>query len=146
MALLHTSGRVGLARRYVLTGLLTAIPIWLLHRRTLGEPQSAATRAYQYAVAAIGLIAAVGGAASLTIFAFDRTLLVGGTSQDVITAATTMVAEGVRNTEAIHRLAEAAGIEMPITAAMYEILYDGKTPRQVLKELMARELKDEATL
>jgi hypothetical protein len=71
--------------------LLTAIPIWVLHRRSLGEPQSTSTRAYQYATAAVGLIAAVGGAIALTIFAFDRSLLVGGSSQDVITAATVMV-------------------------------------------------------
>lgn len=71
--------------------LLTAIPIWVLHRRTLGDPQSTAWRAYQYALAAIGLIASVGGAIALTIFAFDRSLLVGGSSQDVITSVTTMV-------------------------------------------------------
>lgn len=71
--------------------LLTAITIWLVHRRSLGEPQSTSSRAYQYATAAIGLIVAVGGAIALTIFALDRSLLVGGSSQDVITATSAMV-------------------------------------------------------
>lgn len=71
--------------------LTTAAVVWFVHRRTLGNEQSAATRAYQYATAALGLLATVGAAIALTIIAFDDSLLVGGGTQDVIAAATTMV-------------------------------------------------------
>lgn len=71
--------------------LLTSLPVWVLHRRTLGSPQSSARRAYQYSAAAIGLIVGVGSAIWMTIIAFDRSLLVGGSVQDVITASAAMI-------------------------------------------------------
>jgi hypothetical protein len=74
-------------------GLLFAgLPIWATHRRTLGRPQSTPRRAYEYATAALGLTTAVGSAIWLTIIAFDRSLLVGGSVSDVITATTALVA------------------------------------------------------
>ena len=39
--------------------------------------------------------------------------------------------------------AEERGVEMPIAAAAYEVLYHGKDPRVVLQELMTREKKHE---
>ena len=71
--------------------LAVALPTWVLHRRALGREHVTASQAYEYATAAIGLIAGVGGAISLTIIAFDRSLLVGGSARDMIAAATTMV-------------------------------------------------------
>ncbi len=54
-----------------------------------------------------------------------------------------MVAEGVTTTLSARRLAEDYEIEMPICEQMYEILYKNKDPRQALKDLMTRKLKEE---
>lgn len=59
---------------------------------------------------------------------------------------TGMVAEGLRNSQAIHRLALKQGVEMPITHQMVEVIYEGKDPKQALKDLMERELKAESEL
>ncbi len=57
-----------------------------------------------------------------------------------------MVAEGFRNSRAIARLAARRAVEMPITEQMVRILYHGKSPRQVVRDLMARERRAEAEL
>lgn len=54
-----------------------------------------------------------------------------------------MVAEGVRTTQSVRDLAREHGIEMPITEAVYAILFDGKRPREVVDELMTRSAKRE---
>jgi len=54
-----------------------------------------------------------------------------------------MVAEGVTTTLSARRLAEEYEIDMPICEQMYEILYKNKDPRQALKDLMTRKLKEE---
>ncbi len=72
-------------------------------------------------------------------------LAAGKTAQEIV-AATPMVAEGFRNSRAIARLAERRAVEMPITEQMVQILYHGKPPRQVVKDLMARERRAEAEL
>jgi glycerol-3-phosphate dehydrogenase (NAD(P)+) len=63
-----------------------------------------------------------------------------------ITGGTHMVAEGIRNSLAVSKLAEQRGVEMPITRQMVAILYQGKDPRQAVEELMTRELKSETEL
>ncbi len=55
----------------------------------------------------------------------------------------TMVAEGVKTSRAVHFLAEKLGVEAPIVTAVYRILYEGLSPKDAIKKLMARELKDE---
>jgi glycerol-3-phosphate dehydrogenase (NAD(P)+) len=54
-----------------------------------------------------------------------------------------MVAEGVRTTQSVHGLAERHGIEMPITEAVYSILFDDKAPSEMVKRLMTRSAKSE---
>lgn len=54
-----------------------------------------------------------------------------------------MVAEGVFTTTAAMQLARAQGVDMPITAQMFAILHDGKTPREAIHELMTRSGKSE---
>lgn len=54
-----------------------------------------------------------------------------------------MVAEGVRNTLTVHKLAIHKKIEMPICQQVYEVLYRGKPPHKALEELMSRSLKEE---
>jgi glycerol-3-phosphate dehydrogenase (NAD(P)+) len=63
-----------------------------------------------------------------------------------IEAETTEIAEGIRNSRAIRRLAEERGVEMPIIEQMVEVIYSGKSPKQALRDLMTRELKEESRL
>ena len=58
-------------------------------------------------------------------------------------AETQQVAEGVTTTKAVLDLAADCGVEMPITAEVYKILFEDKDPRQAVVDLMMRNLKDE---
>lgn len=53
------------------------------------------------------------------------------------------VVEGYYAAESVHQLAERMGVEMPICACAYEVLYHGKQVRDVVAELMTRAKKDE---
>jgi glycerol-3-phosphate dehydrogenase (NAD(P)+) len=55
----------------------------------------------------------------------------------------TMVAEGVRTTQAAYRLAQQHGVEMPITSEIYQILFENKDAKQAVYALMTREAKRE---
>jgi glycerol-3-phosphate dehydrogenase (NAD(P)+) len=66
-----------------------------------------------------------------------------GRTIDEITAETNTVAEGVKTTLAARDLAGRLGVEMPITEQVYLTLYEEKDPRQVMRDLMTRELRDE---
>ncbi len=54
-----------------------------------------------------------------------------------------MVAEGVRNAKSVYHLARKLDVEMPITEQIYLLLHEGKSARQVVVDLMTRELKPE---
>lgn len=54
-----------------------------------------------------------------------------------------MIVEGVSTTKAALELAQTRGIEMPITEAIYDVLYNGKAIRTVLKDIMLRDGKVE---
>jgi glycerol-3-phosphate dehydrogenase (NAD(P)+) len=54
-----------------------------------------------------------------------------------------MVAEGIRTTKALQALAREKKVEMPITEKVYEILYEGKDPREAVSELMSRDPRSE---
>jgi glycerol-3-phosphate dehydrogenase (NAD(P)+) len=54
-----------------------------------------------------------------------------------------MVAEGVQTTYAACGLAARLGVEMPITQQMHAILEGNKPPREALRDLLDRSLKDE---
>lgn len=54
-----------------------------------------------------------------------------------------MVAEGVATSKSAYRLAEKAGVEMPIVAEVYKVLYRGKSPATAVRHLMSRSLKVE---
>jgi len=72
--------------------------------------------------------------------------LAAGKKLAEITGETPMVAEGIRNSAAIARLAARHGVEMPITAQMVAVIYEGKDPRRAVEELMTRGLKAESEL
>jgi len=54
-----------------------------------------------------------------------------------------MVAEGVSTTAATLELARAARVEMPITEQMNAVLHEGRSPRDAIREMMERRLKQE---
>lgn len=72
--------------------------------------------------------------------------LAEGKTLQQIESETHMVAEGVKNSVAVARLARQRGVDMPIVEQMVEILYEDKPPAQALQDLMTRELKSEAEL
>ncbi|MEN8700790.1 NAD(P)H-dependent glycerol-3-phosphate dehydrogenase [Bacillus infantis] len=49
-----------------------------------------------------------------------------------------MVVEGVRTTKAAYQLAEKYNVKMPITEALYEVLFNGADPKESVDKLMAR--------
>ncbi len=53
------------------------------------------------------------------------------------------VAEGIGTAEAAYATARRLGIEMPITAETYAVLFEGKPVRQAMRDLMAREQREE---
>lgn len=53
------------------------------------------------------------------------------------------VAEGVKTTHAVKRLAEERRIEMPITNEVYEVLYENRSAREAAEALMTRPLRVE---
>jgi len=60
-----------------------------------------------------------------------------------ILAGMRMVAEGVQTTYAAVELAERLNVEMPIVRQVYAMLKHGRPPREALRELMDRSLKEE---
>lgn len=66
-----------------------------------------------------------------------------GQSLDEALAGKDSVAEGVLNTQSARALAARAGVEMPIVAATYRILFDKQSPRVAIADLMSRGLRAE---
>jgi len=60
-----------------------------------------------------------------------------------ITAELSEVAEGINTARAVKKLADRAGLEMPITNEVNAVLYDGKPAREAVSELMSRPLREE---
>lgn len=53
------------------------------------------------------------------------------------------VVEGYRNTDEVHILATKMGVEMPICEQIYEVLYNGRSPKEAALALLRRDLKSE---
>ena len=70
-------------------------------------------------------------------------LLAEGKKLDRIQQELGGVAEGVYTANSTYELAKEFKIEMPITEQIYKILYEGRTPKEALHELMSRDLKEE---
>lgn len=60
-----------------------------------------------------------------------------------ILAASRRVAEGVSTTAAVWTLARRLAVSMPITEQMHAVLYEDRSPRDAIRELMSRPLKNE---
>lgn len=66
-----------------------------------------------------------------------------GVPLEEILASTESVAEGVLTTQSALALALRHGVEMPIASAVARVLFEGCPPRDVIADLMGRELRPE---
>jgi glycerol-3-phosphate dehydrogenase (NAD(P)+) len=66
----------------------------------------------------------------------------GRTLEDIVSGMHE-VAEGVKTTLAVHRLAKKLEVEMPITSEVHAVLYEGKKAEDAAGELMLRPLRGE---
>ncbi|MGM9988392.1 MAG: NAD(P)H-dependent glycerol-3-phosphate dehydrogenase, partial [Bacillaceae bacterium] len=66
-----------------------------------------------------------------------------GQSLEDVQASMGMVIEGVRTTEAVYQLAKEKNVDMPIITALYEVLFEGKDPKEGARALMLRMRKEE---
>jgi glycerol-3-phosphate dehydrogenase (NAD(P)+) len=69
--------------------------------------------------------------------------LASGMTVDEAKEEIQQVVEGVMAAEAVKEVADELGIEMPICQQVYQILYEGTSPREAVQALMGRELKSE---
>ena len=58
-------------------------------------------------------------------------------------AATESVIEGIATCKSVVALADQVGVEIPITEAVYQILFENKPVKNAIVELMSRRLKAE---
>ena len=52
--------------------------------------------------------------------------------------------EGYAAARALHAVAARAAVEMPLSAVVYRVLYEGLSAEEAVRELMSRPLKTEA--
>lgn len=66
-----------------------------------------------------------------------------GESLDQVIKNMGMVIEGIATTRAAYQLSKKRGVEMPITSAIYHVLYDGADIKETINQLMTREGRSE---
>lgn len=69
-----------------------------------------------------------------------------GKSLDEIISKMKMVAEGVKTTRSVHEWSKKLNVEMPITAAVYRVLFEQESPKDMLYDLMTRNPKEEIVI
>jgi glycerol-3-phosphate dehydrogenase (NAD(P)+) len=94
-------------------------------------------------------LAGVGDVVTTCYSPYGRNRSVGeriGRGEAVEHVLSTMVnvAEGVPTTRSVHSLALERRVEMPITAELYQVLFEGKSPRAAVGDLMVRAPKVES--
>ncbi|HEV7683362.1 MAG TPA: NAD(P)H-dependent glycerol-3-phosphate dehydrogenase [Pyrinomonadaceae bacterium] len=67
-----------------------------------------------------------------------------GRNLNEIASGMSEIAEGVKTTLAVKRLAERCGVNMPITNEVHAVLYEGKLASDAARELMTRPLREES--
>ena len=88
-------------------------------------------------------LAGVGDVVTTCYSPYGRNRSVGerigrGETLDQVLGEMVNVAEGVPTTRSVHSLALRRGVEMPITAELHQILFEGKPPRSAVSDLMVR--------
>lgn len=66
-----------------------------------------------------------------------------GRTLDDVLSTLGHVAEGVKTTKSAYELGMKLGVDMPITSEVYRVLYEGKSPRQAVVDIMTRALTKE---
>ena len=66
-----------------------------------------------------------------------------GRSLDEVISQMNMIAEGVHSSRSVYDLSRSVGVEMPITRAVYEMLFEKKPVQQAILDLMTRDPKQE---
>lgn len=66
-----------------------------------------------------------------------------GERLEAIIGSMKAVAEGVPTAESVYHLSRKQGVEMPICDEVYNVLYEGKSPKEAVAGLMGRALKEE---
>lgn len=69
--------------------------------------------------------------------------LAEGRNLDDIIEELGQVAEGVPTTAAVHRQATLLGLDLPIVSEVHSVLYEGRTPRQAVENLMTLAVGEE---
>jgi glycerol-3-phosphate dehydrogenase (NAD(P)+) len=88
-------------------------------------------------------LAGVGDVVTTCYSPYGRNRAVGerigrGETLDHVLGDMVNVAEGVPTTRSVHRLSLEHGVEMPITAALHQVLFEGKSPGAAVTDLMER--------
>lgn len=66
-----------------------------------------------------------------------------GRSLDEVISQMNMIAEGVHSSRSVYELSRSVGVEMPITRAVHEMLFQQKPVQQAILDLMTRDPKQE---
>lgn len=69
-----------------------------------------------------------------------------GQKLDQILANTNMVAEGINTTRSVQDWSRQLGVEMPITNAVYQVLFESEDPGDMIHKLMTRDPKEEIVI
>ncbi len=69
-----------------------------------------------------------------------------GKKLEEITSSMAMIAEGVRTTRSVHDWSRKLNVEMPITDAVYDVLFEDEDPKDALYDLMTRDPKEEIVI
>ncbi len=69
-----------------------------------------------------------------------------GKSLDEITSKMNMVAEGVKTTHSVLEWSKKLQVEMPITGAVHNVLFEQEDPKDMLYDLMTRNPKEEIVI
>lgn len=69
-----------------------------------------------------------------------------GQSLSDITSRMNMIAEGVKTTKSVMEWSQKLNVEMPITAAVHRVLFEGENPKDMLYDLMTRNPKEEIVI
>ena len=66
-----------------------------------------------------------------------------GRKAETIVKETEMVVEGVTTAKSVYELSRKYSVEMPITREIYNVIYNDKSPKDVVENLMLRSPKPE---
>ncbi|MDD5195013.1 MAG: NAD(P)-dependent glycerol-3-phosphate dehydrogenase [Candidatus Omnitrophica bacterium] len=93
-------------------------------------------------------ISGIGDLCTTCFSQFSRNRFVGeeigrGRTLKEVLGGMKMVAEGVTTAKSVYKLSRMRKIDMPITNEIYSVLYEGKSAKQAVRDLMSRPLKAE---